>query len=305
LDFASSENTTTASRPKLILTLSGEGSGGGGDTTAPTVTAVTPDNSATGVAVNTNVTGTFSEAMDAATINGTNVTLKNAAGAAVSAGVAYDATSRTVTLNPNADLAASTTYTASIGTGVKDASGNALAAAKTWSFTTAATAGGGTTQTITVEALEDSYVSSGAVSTDYGSATALGVDSGTPTEVSYLKFDLGPHAGKTITDAKLQLQVTNGSTGSQRVKLTGDDWTESAIRYGARPTPGTQVGTLTGPASIASYSVTLDKAALTAELGQKLSLAMDSSSTDGLDFASSENTTTASRPKLILTLSSP
>jgi hypothetical protein len=109
---------------------------GGGDTTAPTVTAVSPDDKATGVAVNTNVTGTFSEAMDATTIDGTTVTLKNAAGAAVTAGVTYDATSRVVTLNPNADLAASTAYTASISTGVKDASGNALATAKTWSFTT-------------------------------------------------------------------------------------------------------------------------------------------------------------------------
>ena len=35
--------------------------------------------------------GTFSEAMDTATLNATTVTLKNAAGAAVTAGVSYDA----------------------------------------------------------------------------------------------------------------------------------------------------------------------------------------------------------------------
>jgi Bacterial Ig-like domain len=277
---------------------------GGGDTTAPTVTAVSPEDKATGAAVTTNVTGTFSEAMDTTTINATTVTLKNATGAAVSAAVTYDATSRVVTLNPNADLAASTTYTASISTGVKDANGNALAAAKTWTFTTAAAGGGGTTQTITVEALEDSYVSSATPTTDYGSATALGVDS-SPTEVSYLKFDLGAHAGKTITEAKLQLQVTNGSTGTQRVKLVADDtWTESALRYSTRPATGTQVGTVTSP-SAATHSATLDKELLKAELGQKLSLAVDSSSSDGLDFASSENTTTTNRPKLILTLTSP
>jgi hypothetical protein len=165
---------------------------------------------------------------------------------------------------------------------------------------------GGTTQTITVDALEDSYVSSGATTADYGSATALGVDA-SPAEISYLKFDLGAHAGKTITEAKLQLRATNGSTGNQRVKLVPDDtWTESAIRFNARPLPGTTpVGTLTGATSAATYSVTLDRNALQAELGQKLSLAMDSSSSDGLDFASSEATTTANRPKLILTLTSP
>ncbi len=282
------------------------GTPGGGDTTAPTVTAVSPEDQAAGVAVGTNVTGTFSEAMDATTINGTTVTLKNAAGAAVTAGVTYDATSRVVTLNPGTDLAASTTYTASISTGVKDTNGNALATAKTWSFTTAAASGGGgTAETITIEALEDSYVSSGATTTDYGAAAVLGVDY-SPTEISYLKFDLGPHAGKTITEAKLQLRVTNGSTGSQRVKLVSDDtWTESALRYNSRPPLGTLAGTLTGATTAATYSVTLDREALKTELGQKLSLALDSSSSDGLDFASSENTTTTNRPKLILTLTSP
>ncbi|MGC0236684.1 Ig-like domain-containing protein [Arthrobacter sp. SD76] len=305
LDFASSENTTPENRPKLILTLGGEGSGGG-DNTAPTVTAVSPEDGAAGVAVNTNVTGTFSEAMDAATINATTVALRNAAGAAVTATVTYDAPSRTVTLDPTADLAASTTYTASISTGVKDANGNALATAKTWSFATAAATGGGggTTETITVEALEDSYVSSGATTTDYGSATVLEVD-GSPIKISYLKFDLGLHAGKTITAAKLQLRATNGSSGSQRVKLSDDNWTESAIRYNSRPLPGALVGTLTGPTSAATYSVTLDTDAVAAELGQQLSLALDSSSGDGLDFASSENTTPENRPKLILTVTSP
>jgi hypothetical protein len=166
--------------------------------------------------------------------------------------------------------------------------------------------GGGTTQTVTVDALEDSYVSGGAATTDNGSATALGAD-GSPAEVSYLKFDLGTLSGRTITEAKLQLQATNGSTGNQRVKLVPDDlWNENAIRFNARPLPGTTpIGTLTGASSAGTYSVNLDKNVLQAELGQSLSLAVDSSSSDGLDFASSEAATAASRPKLILTLTSP
>jgi hypothetical protein len=166
--------------------------------------------------------------------------------------------------------------------------------------------GGGTTQTVTVDALEDSYVSGGAATTDNGSATALGVD-GSPAEISYLKFDLGTLSGRTITEAKLQLQATNGSTGNQRVKLVPDDlWNENAIRFNARPLPGTTpIGTLTGATSAGTYSVTLDKNALQAELGQSLSLAMDSSSGDGLDFASSEAATADNRPKLILTLTTP
>ena len=108
------------------------------DTTPPTVSGVSPAEGATGVAVSANVTGTFSEAMDPATISGSTFTLTDGAGAAVAAVVSYDAASRTATLNPSADLANSVTYTARITTGVKDANGNALAADKVWSFTTAA-----------------------------------------------------------------------------------------------------------------------------------------------------------------------
>jgi hypothetical protein len=43
-------------------------------------------------------------------------------------------------LNPTSNLAANTTYTATITTGVMDLAGNALAINKTWSFTTSASA---------------------------------------------------------------------------------------------------------------------------------------------------------------------
>ena len=55
------------------------------------------------------------------------VTLRGPNNAAVAAAVGYNAANRTVTLNPNANLAA----------GIRDASGNPLAAAS-WSFTTEA-----------------------------------------------------------------------------------------------------------------------------------------------------------------------
>ena len=48
---------------------------GGGDTTAPTVTATSPAAGATGVAATANVTGTFSEAMNPSTITSTTFKL--------------------------------------------------------------------------------------------------------------------------------------------------------------------------------------------------------------------------------------
>lgn len=117
------------------------------DTTPPTVTARTPATNATGVSTTTTVRATFSEAMDASTINTSTFELRtpNATGTLVSANVNYDAASNTATLTPSSPLATSTTYTAIVKGGstdprVKDVAGNALAANSSWSFTTAATA---------------------------------------------------------------------------------------------------------------------------------------------------------------------
>ncbi|MDO8282578.1 MAG: Ig-like domain-containing protein [Thermodesulfovibrionia bacterium] len=112
-----------------------------GDTTAPMVIAVTPLNNAEGVAKNTNVTATFSEAMDPATLVSPAVsfTLKTFVGAVDVPGVVtYLGT--TATFNPTSDLADSTKYTATITTGAADLVGNTLASAYVWVFTTGAAA---------------------------------------------------------------------------------------------------------------------------------------------------------------------
>jgi hypothetical protein len=114
----------------------------GPDTTPPTVTSFTPAAGATNVNVNANVTVTFNEAMNAATVNGTTVELRDPSNALVSSAVSYDAGSLTATLNPTASLSGGTTYTARVKGGstdprVKDVAGNALAANVTWTFTTA------------------------------------------------------------------------------------------------------------------------------------------------------------------------
>lgn len=109
-------------------------------TGAPTVTSTSPANTAAGVARNPSITATFSEAMTAATLNATTFTLRTGA-VAVAGLVSYTGT--TATLNPTVALAPNTTYTAVISTGARDAAGNPLAAAKTWSFTTVATSAAG------------------------------------------------------------------------------------------------------------------------------------------------------------------
>lgn len=104
------------------------------DTTAPTVTLVNPADLATNVAITSAVNATFSEAMDPLTINTGSFTVGGVTGT-----VAFNAVNRIATFTPSANLTANTTYTATVTTAARDLAGNALAAAKVWSFTTAAT----------------------------------------------------------------------------------------------------------------------------------------------------------------------
>jgi len=105
------------------------------DTTAPTVSSTIPANAATGVAVNSAMAATFSEAMNPLTITTATFTLTRA-GTPVAGTVTYVGV--TATFKPANSLAASTTYIATITTGAKDLTGNALAASKAWFFTTGA-----------------------------------------------------------------------------------------------------------------------------------------------------------------------
>jgi len=98
----------------------------------PTVASTNPVDSATDVSVDAGIIATFSEAMQASTINTTAFTMDNG----VTGTVSYDANSITATFTPTSNLSYDTTYTATISTGAEDLAGNGLQANYTWSFTT-------------------------------------------------------------------------------------------------------------------------------------------------------------------------
>ena len=104
-------------------------------TTAPEVTSTDPQDLETDVAVDTDVSATFSEIMDELTITDTSFTLADGA-SPVDGSVSYTGT--TATFNPTSDLNAGTTYTATITTEATDLDGNPLENDFVWSFTTAA-----------------------------------------------------------------------------------------------------------------------------------------------------------------------
>ena len=98
----------------------------------PNVDSTSPANNANGVAVGASITATFSEAMQASTINATTFTLDNG----VTGTVSYDGGSATATFTPTSNLDYDTTYTATITTGAEDLAGNGLLAPYLWTFTT-------------------------------------------------------------------------------------------------------------------------------------------------------------------------
>jgi hypothetical protein len=134
-------NTSTASNSVTVTV----------DKSAPKVVdgSVIPKDGATGVDRTTDVTATFSEDMDASTINGTTFKLfKKGSTTKISATVSYDPNTRIATLNPfgltTTRLARGTTYKAVVTTGAKDMAGNQLdqdptldgLQQMTWFFTT-------------------------------------------------------------------------------------------------------------------------------------------------------------------------
>jgi Tol biopolymer transport system component len=98
----------------------------------PTVDLTSPVDGSTNAAVGAGITATFSEPMQASTINTNTFTIDNG----VTGTVSYDANSTTATFTPTSNLNYDTTYTATITTGAEDLAGNGLLANYTWSFTT-------------------------------------------------------------------------------------------------------------------------------------------------------------------------
>jgi hypothetical protein len=103
------------------------------DTTAPQISSITPVNNATGIALNTAMSATFSEALNPATVTAASFTL-SVPGGVIAGTVSYSGNS--AIFAPNMGLTYKTTYTATLSTTVTDLAGNPLAVNYTWTFTT-------------------------------------------------------------------------------------------------------------------------------------------------------------------------
>jgi hypothetical protein len=105
------------------------------DITPPAVTATSPDNGATCVAIDSRVTVSFDEPINGTTVNSDTFTLNDA-----HQGTTIDATisilsDRSFALTPR-DALPHSSYVAALGAGVRDLSGNATGANLAWTFAT-------------------------------------------------------------------------------------------------------------------------------------------------------------------------
>ena len=105
------------------------------DLTAPNVVAMTPAEDSAGIATNSRLTVTFSEAMTPSDIDTRNFRLTDGV-EAISGTVSFDSTNNIAKFTPTAALAPNTRYTATVVTGIKDLAGNALTKDFAWCFTT-------------------------------------------------------------------------------------------------------------------------------------------------------------------------
>jgi len=102
----------------------------------PAVAQTLPSNGASLVPNTASVSAVFDHEMNAATLTAQSFNIACPAGSAVSAGVVYDATTRTATLTPESPLPADVTCTATVTTAARDTAGTALASNFTWTFGT-------------------------------------------------------------------------------------------------------------------------------------------------------------------------
>ena len=104
----------------------------------PAVSSTTPTSGAASAAITSTVTASFSQAMNASTVNSSSMMLTGPGGAAVAGAVTYSSVGSLATFTPAASLAYSTAYTATITIGATSSAGYALGSNYTWNFTTAA-----------------------------------------------------------------------------------------------------------------------------------------------------------------------
>jgi hypothetical protein len=200
------------------------------DTTPPTVSSTSPLASASGVAINTLVTASFSEPMDPLTITTGSFTLACPVGTAVIGTVGYAVNGNVATFTPASVLPASTNCTATITTAVQDVAHNAMASAYIWSFTT------GAAPDTTPPTVSSTNPANGAVGVCINKAVNITFSEPIdPLTISTANFTLAVTAGAPVMGVVSYDAPTNIATFRTSADLTGTPATQytATVKGGA------------------------------------------------------------------------
>lgn len=119
----------------IVIATSFIGCDGGFDN-LPEVVSTSPSSGSTGASINGNITATFKESMDPASITSSTFTVSKG-GSNIAGIVTYDVPNKKAIFAPSALFDNSKEYTATLTTGVKTTANIAMKANKVWSFTSA------------------------------------------------------------------------------------------------------------------------------------------------------------------------
>ena len=156
-----------------------------------------------------------------------------------------------------------------------------------------------TQTTLTINPSADAYTLRDTKNANFGSATTLDVD-GSPETRTYLKFSVAGIGSKTIVSAKLRLFVVDPSNDGGRLhRVTSTSWSEGNIKWTNQPDyQATVLGSLGAVTTGVWYEIDV-KAVVTAD--GTYSFALESTSTDGVDYVSREGAA-ANRPQLVIVI---
>jgi hypothetical protein len=212
------------------------------DKSPPVIFAVNLAGGATCVPLDQKIMVTFDEQMDSLTINPNTVFIAGVTGA-----VTYDVTSQSATFKPSANLAANTTYTIMVTTGVADLGGVPLASPYSQTFTTGPCESG--TQIVALCPFIGGFsVLAGSTVTNTGSTTVSG--------------DVGVSPGTAVTGfppglASGAIHSADSAAAQAQAALTAG-YIDAAGRSGGTSVSGDLVGrTLTAGVYTSTSSLAL------------------------------------------------